>query len=44
MQSQALRALKLGLISSQRSQALNLMYDMDVYMEIFSGGEAWDLC
>jgi hypothetical protein len=44
VQSQLLREWKLGLTTSYGSQVLSLKYDMDAYMAICFGGEAWDLC
>ena len=44
MQSQPLRAWKLGLTISHGSQVLSPKYDMDVYMATLFEGEAWDLC
>ena len=44
MQSQPLRAWKLGLATSLGAQVLSLEYNMDAYMTTFFGGEARDLC
>ena len=44
MQSQPLRAWKLGLSTSHMSQFLSPDYDMVAYMTPLFGGEAWDLC
>ena len=44
MQSQPLRAWKLGLTTLHGSQVLSPKYDMDAYMATFFGGEAWDMC
>ena len=42
MQSQLLRAWKLGLTTSHKSQVLSPNYDMDTYMATLFGGEAKD--
>ena len=44
LQSQLLRAWNLGLTTSHGSQLLSSKHDMDAYITIFFGGEAWDLC
>ena len=45
MQSQPLRAWEVGILPlHMRSQVSSLKYDMDAYMAILFGGEAWDLC
>ena len=44
VQSQPLRAWKLGLTTSHGSQVVSLKYDMDAYMATLFGGEAQDLC
>jgi hypothetical protein len=44
MQSQWLRAWKLGLTTSHGFQVPSLKYDMDAYMKTFFGGLFWDLC
>jgi hypothetical protein len=44
MQSQPLRAWKLGLTTLQGFQVISSKYDMGAYMTTLFGGEAWDLC
>ena len=43
MQSQLLRAWKLGLSTAHGLQVLCPNYDMDAHMATLFGGEAWDL-
>ena len=42
MQSQPLKAWKLGLTTSHRVPSPSPNYDMDAYMTTLFGGEAWD--
>ena len=44
MQSQPLRAWKLGLTTSHEFQVLSPKYEMDAYMATHFGGEPQDLC
>ena len=44
MQSQPLRAWKLGLTTSHGSEALSPECDIDAYIATCIGGDAWDLC
>ena len=44
MQSQPLRAWKLGLTTSYGVTSASPNQDMDAYMATLSIGEAWDLC
>ena len=44
MQTQLMRAWKLGLTISHWCRVLSLNYDMDAYMATLFEGEARDLC
>ena len=44
VQSQPLRAWKLGFLCYMGFQVINFKYDMDAYMTTIFEGEAWDLC
>ena len=44
MQSQPLRAWKMGLTTSHGSHIMSPKYDMDAYMATLYGGVACDLC
>ena len=44
MQSEPLRAWKLGLTTSHGSRVRVPKYDMDISMATLFEGEAWDLC